>query len=526
MADLTQDPASTAAPAGASEGYRPLSLLALVGFLLALLFVASVLVGGLAAFAARYPRWLVIAIVAALVGGWLTGLSRKHGVAGPIGLALAGMATLLGMGGLVAFSGTSPWLLPWPVWLLVGVALLTCWLASSRIAASEGTLGGAALARWGIGLTLFFTLNYGAYLLSSIYAVRSQARECTDEFIDLLQKGKVLDAFVRTLPARSRPSGGDLRREVEVKSNVPSGPTGGAYSAFTHSTVVRLVQMFGEDAKYEKIGINEEYEKGGYQVRVTYRATTSMGIADFDVFAFGEESSDGAAVRRQWHIKMGPASLEAIAKNLFLIDEGQAMFAAIASTKYMAEQWLDQLTTRRIDEAYLATVAPDRRRRQAEARVLQQHALVSLTGLAIGGALQASSSDLETYDLGMQAFRRGSILDVTDLYPPAGSANEKVRQEIIARFQKLLEGEASADSRATLARAELPMYRRTGDTITISYPVQLLSREGGKGRFIEGDLEIVGPWTPEPLPSTQYRIRRLRLYRGQESADPTRGPKQ
>ena len=34
MADLTQAPSPTAAPDGASEGYRPLSLLALVGFLL------------------------------------------------------------------------------------------------------------------------------------------------------------------------------------------------------------------------------------------------------------------------------------------------------------------------------------------------------------------------------------------------------------------------------------------------------------------------------------------------------------
>ena len=530
MADLTQDPASTATTDGASEGYRPLSLMALVGFVLALLFVASVLVGGLVAFGGQHPRWLVVWLVVALVGGWLVALSLKRPVLATVGLALAGLTTLVGLFGLVTCSATSPWLLPWPIWLLVGAALLMCWLASSRIAASEGTLGGAALARWGVGLVLFFTLNYGAYYLSSIYAVRAQGRECTDEFLELVkasdkEPSKLYEAFARSMTHGARHRVTDLRRAVEVESNAGQGITGGAYSTFVLNTTVRLVQLFGEEAKYEKIGTAEEHDKGGYRVRVTYRATGKLGVVDFDLFAFGEESTDGAVVRRQWHIEVLPVPLEAMANSFRMTDEGKAMIVSISSSKILAQQWLDELTARRIDGAYLATVSPDERRAQIEAQMYVENGLFSLPGWLLGDVQQAYTRELEAFERGVQTFRSGSLLDVTDLYPPAGSAKDQDRQEIIARVQKFLAGETSTETRAILTRADLPRYHRTGDTIAIGFPVQIMTREAGKTRVIEGDIEIVGPWSMEPLPPSRYRIRGVRLYRGPETSGNSRDMK-
>src|SRR3569623_2399790 len=96
----------------------------------------------------------------------------------------------------------------------------------------------------------------------------------------------------------------DRRGSVEGEYNIAKGSMPGAYTTFTHNTTVRLIQLFGEDARYEKVGTTEEYEKGGYRVRVTYRATSDLGTADFDLFAFGQESAKGAVVRRQWHIEV------------------------------------------------------------------------------------------------------------------------------------------------------------------------------------------------------------------------------
>lgn len=531
MADLTQDRTSSAAPdrapSGESEGYRPLSLLALGGFLLSLLFGGTVLIGGIVAFAARYPKWLIVAIVVTAAAGWLIALSRKRGVVGTIGMTLAGLATLLGLGSLVAFSGTSPWLLPSPIWILVAVALVTCLLARSRIAASEGTLGGSALAGWGILLTLFFALNYGAYSLSNTYAVRSQGRETTDEFIELLKQGKTLEAFLLTKPFKSRPSGGDLRRIVEVESNTPAPPAGGAYTAFTHNPTIQIIQMSGPKATFEKVSVNQTYERNGFQVRTTYRASGDLGLIEFALMAFGQESNDGAAVRRQWHIELGRPSPEMM-RSIHQSEEGRGLIGAIESTKPIVGRWLENLTLRRTGEAYLSTVSPDERQGQAKALLLKESGIFSLTGVALGGGLQASRDRLEDFDKGFQAFQSRAILpdgflDDTDLYPPKGSPTEAVRQEIINRVQKVLAGTGTED-RLEMSMVEIPFYRRTGDTISIRYPVHMISRVNGKARFIEAELEIIGPWSNEPMPPHKFQVRRLRLLRGHESAELGKGP--
>ena len=111
--------------------------------------------------------------------------------------------------------------------------------------------------------------------------------------------------------------------------------------------------------------------------------------------------------------------------------------------------------------------------------------------------------------------------------PEPRGANEALRQEIISRVQKVLSGEAVEGTRVELGGVDLPMYRRTDENrISISYPIKILTREGGKGRLIEGDLEIVGPWSKEALPPMQYQVRQLRLYRGPEAIDhPSQGPR-
>ena len=394
MADLTQDPAPAAATEAASEGYRPLSLTALVGFLLALLFVALVLVGGLAAFGGKHPRWLVVWLVVGLVGGWVTALfaqaprprDGRHRVGRPddADRTLRPRDLLRNLPLAVALARLAPRRRRTPD-VLAGV------VAYRRL---RRDVGGAGLARWGIGLVLFFSLNYGAYYLSSIYAVRAQGREATDEFLELLKASdkdpsKLYQAFARTMMNGSRPQITDLRRVVEVESNASQGVTGGAYSTFVLNTTVRLVQMFGEDAKYEKIGTAEEHDKGGYRVRVTYRVTGEMGTADFDLYAFGQESTDGGVVRRQWHIEVNPIPLQDIPNNLRTTEEGRGMIAATSSTRALAQAWLDSLTNHNTEGAYLATVAPDKHSPQVEAQVFLESGLYSLPGWLVGSTLKA-----------------------------------------------------------------------------------------------------------------------------------------
>jgi hypothetical protein len=177
MADATERPTSvTAAPlpppepavsdAPSDQPYQPLSLLAVLGFTLAALYVFLVLLGGLVPIAGRYPRLFALMFIAApLVGAQVALLSRGRagvGVAASAGIGAGVLALILGLGGLLAYSSSNPWLLLEGVagWGLVLAAVVVCLLARSRIAASEGTLGGAALAAWGLTLSLCFGLLY------------------------------------------------------------------------------------------------------------------------------------------------------------------------------------------------------------------------------------------------------------------------------------------------------------------------------------------------------------------------------
>src|SRR5207302_5072758 len=140
---------------------------------LAVLYCLCVLVGGLEPFARFYRRtFVLLLILVPLTAGLAAVLSRERQpgrIALYVGVALAGLLALLGLGGLVAFSSSRPWMLtPW-TWVLCVAAVLISWLARSRIRDSEGALSGQGLARWGLGLSLFFGGIYAFYLAGNLF---------------------------------------------------------------------------------------------------------------------------------------------------------------------------------------------------------------------------------------------------------------------------------------------------------------------------------------------------------------------
>src|SRR5437660_3385416 len=113
------------------------------------------------------------------------------------------------------------WVLPgWTLVVPVAAAVLS-WVARARIRGSEGTLGGAALTTWGLGLSLFFGLNYALYLTATFLAVRQQASDFAQEWLAELRQGHLDRAFLLTIrPPRPAANAG-LREEIELRYNEP-----------------------------------------------------------------------------------------------------------------------------------------------------------------------------------------------------------------------------------------------------------------------------------------------------------------
>ncbi len=148
-----------------------------------------------------------------------------------------------------------------------------------RIQASENTLSGLELSRWGMRISLFFGLVYSVYLAANIVAVRWQARACADEFIAELKKGDQMQAFLRTLPPGSRPGNeSNLRETIEIKYNTPAATSpNGAYSEFCRSDLVRTIILNGAEGTLEPGSVNWEHTKEAYHVGMKYKVSGPTG---------------------------------------------------------------------------------------------------------------------------------------------------------------------------------------------------------------------------------------------------------
>ncbi len=105
-----------------------------------------------------------------------------------IGLVVAVLyAATVGVGGLIALFHRAPYILP--LWLFavpVGAAAV-CWAARARIRASEGALTGARLTTWGVGISAVVGLLYAAYYAGCYMAVTTQATRFMDDWFDKLK---------------------------------------------------------------------------------------------------------------------------------------------------------------------------------------------------------------------------------------------------------------------------------------------------------------------------------------------------
>jgi hypothetical protein len=505
---------------GGADPYRPLSLLALAGFLLAALYAILVTVGGLAVFAQYHPTLLKLLLVlvptGAIVLAMMIGIRGTSGIAVFTGKAVVWVVVVLGLGNLVAYSGSNPWMMPHSLlaWALVGAAALTCWGARARIAASENTLSGLALARWGLGLSLFFGVFYGLYLAGNIVAVRNQARDTVDEFLKLIAKDDLMQAFVRTLPQGSRPVGPDSRDEIELKYNTPaaSGSREGPFSAFCRTDIVRLVELGGEQTRFEPGSIEQDFDKERYRMVLNYKISGPVGTYDAVISAIG--MAVGGSGKRQWHVD--PSGIRVIFKPPNDENVQDLFKTGLAAHSFVRDWAMRKVRMGDLDEAYMDTVPPEQREKQRNDCLLAFPATGALTGVS---CVPLRTSASKAYLEGRQAFAEGSLLIDKEIWPRSG---QRIRDEV-ANVRKLFAGTLSTYiTELEVPLANIPRIEASGKQAVVGITCHILFRrpEGGPPVYsIECEAAVEVPIASMPMAS-QMRIRSLRLLRGRTVTPP------
>ncbi len=273
-------------------------------------------------------------------------------------------AGAVGLGALVALFNHTPWLLPSWTLLFPLVAAAVCWAARIQIRKSEGALTGARLTMWGVGLSAVVGLLYAAYYGGCYAAVSSQATTFGNQWMDLLKADKPdqLDkAFLYTLPPPRPAEDSGLRDRLEMDFDHGGGGRPGMLTSFVQSQIVRQLSEGSGQSQIQCLGVQGwGYDKGSYTVDLRYRVTSAEMTSEIMITAVGVDDENG---ERQWYVK-DPRTVTAPV----FTAEGERMQKRTDQARLFGEAWLRQVEAGQWDDAYLGTLPPDERERLKKER--------------------------------------------------------------------------------------------------------------------------------------------------------------
>jgi hypothetical protein len=448
------------------EAYRPISILAIVGFTLACLYAVVIFGGAVVSFALTRTPWLI-----------------------PISLALA---------------------------IPLGAAAL-CWIARSQILSSEGTLAGLPLTKWGLAVSFVFALGYVAYFAATAVAVRQQAATFAGQFFDTLQRGEIDRAFLLTRPPSARPpEGPDQRNAIENELNdSPDVKAPGAYSEFCQKDYVRLFSQAGTAAKAELLSVGDwDYKEGGFKVPMRYQITSPLMSFELQLTVQSREGRTkdtkgrAEAKGRQWAV----VPPETRAESAYILNaEGEALLVKrYASARLFAQEWAAKVSAGRDwDSVYLDCLPPDQRK--AALALLEKHG-PAMT--AVGAApMLVGDKDCLAY-LQTKAKLSGASFVLTD--EKKFWADPKVRPEMTATVRNVFqEGvRQGPPPSVTLTATPVPLWSNEGGKVRFGIDFQILQLTKFKAEgmlYVETDAAKA---VPEP---SDWRIDRVEMLRARSA---------
>jgi hypothetical protein len=371
-----------------------------------------------------------------------------------------------------AFFFGQPLLIPPWVLLVPLAAAVIAWGARRQIQASEGTLGGMTLASWAIGLSLVLALVYTAYYFGTYVAIEQQARAIAEEYLDWLKKGEIEKAFRLSIPLSSRPPLGDkLREDLEMEFGEPRR---GFYSIgqFRQLDTVRLVTGGGPQTESYPVSVVEwdhNTKDGGYKITLRYHLKNAVSEFDMRLTALGTDPKEGDEGRRQWRILPGESGY--IRESEKLTKEGERRRVCAHFSRVFTDKWInDALTAHKMDEAWKGTLVPEDR--ETADQLLDRAGPVM--ALPITGPGVLASYDAAQRDLLMSwlAFRAGGVVRARE---GVFFANAQQKPEVIRAVRGLFaSGAGRRYGRSAPGKSAVPNWAEADGKVRIVQDVQLV----------------------------------------------------
>jgi hypothetical protein len=374
-----------------------------------------------------------------------------------VGFGVAGLySAVVVLGGAIALFLGDPWLMQgWTALFPVAAAVLSA-MALVHIQRSEGTLAGEKLARWGLLLSLVIGLGYWSYVGATYFAIGREADQYARSFLEKLtrtadNRQEVLTAFLMTLPPSERPAeDAAARGQVEARFNAGemSRVGGGAFTTFAQTQSVRILALGGAETKLESLGVDDwKYIAGSYQVKLLYKVETPQLAFAMEVTVLGQEGKGSEG--RQWFVMWNHVGMRNEPKPVMSQRGANEVNTVKHSRDYLNNTWLRALQDGKTLEAYLATLPAGDRDGTRKAAVAETGALGLLLsdGLGVGAlpsgapatalarvALTADQSPKQISALAnLGAFLDGSLVRAE---PDVFWAPEPMRADIIEQVRR------------------------------------------------------------------------------------------
>lgn len=439
------------------------------------------------------------------------------------GLAVAGFViavvftVLIIIFGLLALvSGTPLALGLWVMGFPISAAILSL-LGRQQIRQSEGTRTGMGMASWGWWLSLIFGLGYLAFHGGTYLAVWWQAEEQGKKFFAQLQEGKIIEAFNDHLVSPTQRLMTPDVRKMMLRYGMP-GEKGqkGPLVQFQEHDIVRIVHQGGPDAVIQPLGVSEwDYVQNGYTVKETYRVTTNEGV--FDILLTLRSATNENTGARDWAVIWNEQAARIVEEHL--TDQGKALRQWRGMARSFANSWLMKRgrgwVNKGLPSAYLDTVEPQERDRLNErTKALRAIGTVSVPPVGSGLAPQLlglmaaghdSSMGDQMYLPGFEKFLDGGVF-VDDKF----EAPDKMKDEIL----KLVKRDFHDPVR-------MPMRTGKGDARPLPF-----SKDARQLRFVvEVNMAIFTDGTPGVTPPKYQADGSLVIETDPGPLDPNRPPR-
>lgn len=405
-----------------------------------------------------------------------------------------GIAVLYGAGvlliGVVGLSTRQHSLLPSWTLFIPFLSVLMCLVAWLQIRQAEGALAGKKLATYGIAICLLFGLAYWAYFAGVYFAIQQQADTAVRQWLTRIQKKELNMAYYQTLSATKRMTIQNPTEQTVLPALLELGDAdqGGRGSmmqeirGFTFNEYVQLLANGGTEANIELKGLKSfEYSDGGFKVVLRYQVSTDLGTFHILVTAHGRTAQGKEFKGRQWNIVLKECGLDS-SMPFQQSPVGMAYLALRQNATQFARQWTNSLGgEQQAVEACLMTLEPQERTRRA--RDLQQRASLHITA---GGPLTVASEKSLNLALAQlvpehKEFLEGNVYNVSGLTlmgVPAEKADAE-KEGIIRDIRMSLK----ADLRAPVVQIQFP-ERQTPEwehdpkakLVTFMFPIQMTVR--------------------------------------------------